>query len=243
MKSFLGKESPIPLYYQLKTHILAQIETGELAPGQMLPSERQLQEQYGISRATVRQAVTELVNEGLLERRQGIGTVVALRKISPQLMQLTSFSEDMHGRSFTPGSVTLEVKHVVPPTVVSQSLGLNSAEPIQSVYRLRMADKEPIGLQRLYVPPWLNIPDSAMENLVSYYALLESRFGVTVRRAREYLNARNATASEARHLHIRAGRALINVQRVSYDAEDRPIEFVEFVYRGDRYMYDLTLYR
>lgn len=243
MNSVIGKDSPLPLYYQLKTHILDLIAAGELQPGQMLPSERQLQEQHEISRATVRQALTELVNEGVLERKQGIGTVVARKKIAPQLLKLTSFTEDMRGRGFTPGSVTLELAHTAPPAYVRDALKLGGHETIQSIYRLRLADDEPIGLQLLYVPPWLGLSDKELADLGSFYQLLKEKCGIEVVRAHEYLNARNATAREARYLHIKAGRALINVERVSYDSKDWPVEYVQFVYRADRYVYDLTLYR
>jgi len=238
-----GKASPLPLYYRLKTHILAQIRAGTYAPGQMLPSERQLQEEHAVSRATVRQALTELVNEGVLERRQGVGTIVAAPKIAPQLFKLTSFSEDMRSRGLTPGSVTLDVQHVTPAPAVQEKLALADASPIQFVLRLRLADDKPIGVQRLYVPPWLALSDEQLRQVRSYYAMIEASNGLTVLRAHELLNAKNASASEARLLGIRRGQALINVERVSYDAQDRPIEYVEFVYRADRYQYAINLYR
>jgi GntR family transcriptional regulator len=243
MNTGVGKDSPIPLYYQLKTRILEAIAAGEYSPGQMLPSERELQESFGISRATVRQALTELVNEHVLERRQGIGTVVAPKRIAPQLLKLTSFSEDMRGRGHTAGARTLELALVPPPAAVRERLQLPPGELVWSVFRLRLADEEPVGIQLLYVPPWLGLSEHDLETMSSFYRLLETKCGVSVQRAHELLNARNATAREAKLLQVKSGSALINVERVSYDDRERPVEHVFFVYRADRYVYELTLYR
>lgn len=243
MQTSVGKDSPLPLYYQLKTHILESISAGEYAPGQMLPSERELQERFGVSRATVRQALAELVNEGVLERRQGIGTIVAPKRIAPQLLRLTSFTEDMRGRGHAAGSQTLTASCVAPPPNVRERLMLAPGESVWEVYRLRLADGEPIGLQQLYVPAWLGLDEQDFLQMTSYYRLLESKSGVTVQWGHELLNARTATAREARLLQTKTGSALINVERVSYDQQERPVEHVFFVYRADRYVYDLTLYR
>lgn len=241
--SLLGKTSRLPLYYQLKQRLLDAIERGQFAAGQLLPSERQLQEQYAISRATVRQALSELVIEGVLERQQGIGTRVARRRIAPLHLKLTSFSEEMSTRGLTPGSTLLELAEVPAPARVQERLALELAARLWMVYRLRLADGEPIGLQRLYVPPWLGFGSDDLRTAQSYYGLLARQRQLEVVHAHEFLNARNATAAEARHLSVRPGAALINVQRVAYDLHNRPLEYVELVYRGDRYTYDLTLFR
>jgi GntR family transcriptional regulator len=239
----LGRENPLPLYYQLKQHIIEQIARGELTPGQMLPSERQYQEMLSVSRATVRQALNELVNDGYLERQQGVGTIVARKKIAPQLLRLTSFSEDMRSRGFSPGSVTLKIEQSLPSSQVRKIYQLSGDTPICSVYRLRHADGDPIGLQRLYLPPWLSFTDDDLLNMNSYYRLLEERFNLSVDHAHEILTAKNATPQEAELLKIASGQALLYIERSSYDKEDRILEFVQFVYRADRYQYELMLYR
>ena len=109
MKFVLNKNTPIPLYYQLKQWIIEQIERGDLKPGDVIPSERELSEEFEISRMTVRQALTELVNEGKLVRERGKGTFVAEPKISQDLFRLTSFSEDMKSCGMTPGASVIDV--------------------------------------------------------------------------------------------------------------------------------------
>lgn len=239
----LGRNNPLPLYYQLKQHIIEQIAHGELKPGQMLPSERQYQETLSVSRATVRQAFSELVNEGYLERQQGVGTVVARKKIAPQLLRLTSFSEDMRSRGFTPGSETLKIEQSLPSPQVRKIYQIAQNTPIRSVYRLRYADGDPIGLQRLFLPPWLPLTDDELLHMTSYYNLLEERFHLSIDHAHETLSARGATPQEAELLKIAHGQALLYIERSSYDKEDQVLEFVQFVYRADRYQYELMLYR
>lgn len=243
MEFTLEKDETLPLYYQLKKHILELIQRGELLPGQMLPSEREFQEMLSISRATVRQALNELVSEGYLERHQGVGTVVAHKKITPQLLKLTSFSEDMRARGFEPGSITLRVEQVFPPFRMCEVFGISREMLVRSVYRLRLANNEPVGLQRLYIPPWIPALVDDLLHVTSYYQLLEQRFNITIDHAMETLTARNATAQEAELLKVAEGLAVLYIERTSFDKEDRAIEYVEFMYRADRYQYELRLYR
>lgn len=239
----IGRDNPLPLYYQLKMQMMEQIATGELVEGQILPSEHMFMKTYGISRATIRQAFNELVNEGLLERKQGVGTFVAHKKIQPEINKLTSFSEDMLARGLQPGSMVLKVENLVPPSYVREGLGLAPDQSVWSVYRLRLGNNEPIGTQHLYIPPWITIDPADLLNLVSYYKLIEEKFGVKLARGKETLTAKNATQREAELLHTEPGRPLLTINRIAYDEQDRIIEYVEFVYRADRFQYQLSLYR
>ncbi|HEX7975851.1 MAG TPA: GntR family transcriptional regulator [Anaerolineales bacterium] len=237
------RENPLPLYYQLKMQIVDQIKSGDLAEGKMLPSEHMYQKEFGISRATVRQAFSELENEGFLERRQGIGTFVARIKVAPEINKLTSFTDDMLSRGLKPGSVVLKFEKIIPPASVLENLGLEAEIPVWSVYRLRLADDEPMGLQILYIPPWLDIQAEDIASLVSYYKLLNDKLGLDVMRGHETLTARSATSREAELLQIEPNGPVLYIQRLSYDEQDKPVEYVEFIYRADRYQYHLSLYR
>lgn len=108
--STIVRKSPLPRYYQLKEIMREKIRSGEWKPGDLIPSERELGEQYGISRMTARQAITELVNEGLFYREQGKGTFVSRRKITQQLIHLTGFTEDMKARGQQPGTRVLSAE-------------------------------------------------------------------------------------------------------------------------------------
>jgi GntR family transcriptional regulator len=239
----IGRNNPLPLYYQLKMQIIEQLDRGELAEGQILPSEHSYQLKFGISRATIRQAFNELENEGILERRQGVGTFVSRKKIAPEINKLTSFSEDMLSRGFEPGSIVLQIEEMTAPPSVRESLNLSPYATVWSVSRLRLADNEPMGIHNLFIPPWLNIQGEDLASLVSYYKLLEDKRGLRVVRGEETLTAKIATDREAELLKIEPCRPLLFIKRVSYDTENRPLEYVEFVYRADRYQYHLSLYR
>ena len=239
----IGRDNPLPLYYQLKRQIIEQLDQGELVEGQILPSEHSYMGKFGISRATIRQAFCELENEGILERRQGVGTFISRKKIAPEINKLTSFSEDMLSRGLKPGSVVLQIEKMVAPPSVRESLNLSPSAMVWSISRLRLADNEPMGIHNLFIPPWLNIQEEDIANLVSYYQMLEDKLGLKVVRGQETLTAKIATDQEAELLKIEPFRPLLFIKRVSYDTENRLLEYVEFVYRADRYQYHLSLYR
>ena len=152
MPYMLNKNTPIPLYYQLKQWVIEQIERGDLKPGDVIPSERELSERFEISRMTVRQALLELVIEGKLVREKGKGTYVASPKINQGLLKLTSFSEDMLSRGMKPGAqvVDVSVKPVFPS--ILQKLGMNPDDKLLVVTRLRMANDKPMALESTHLP-------------------------------------------------------------------------------------------
>jgi len=237
----LNQSDHVPLYFQIKNVIAEQIREGRLASGELLPSEHALMQMFNVSRATIRQALGELEIEGLIERRQGVGTFVKAKKIEPEIIKLTSFSEDMKSRGFKPGSKTIEVENILPDGQIMNYLGLSAKTPVWCVRRLRFANDEPIGLQYLYIPPWVEIDPQELMNLQSYYELL-SRKGIKLAHASELLIARNATKREAELLNIKAGRSLLVADRITYDTHNVCVEYVQFIYRADRYQYRLTLY-
>ena len=239
----LSHNSPIALYHQLKDLLLEEILSGNQKEGDKIPPEYVLQEQFGISRATVRQALAELEREGYIERKQGVGTIVCRQKIRPRIMELTSFSEDMRARGLKPGSVTLSLNFMLPPQVVRERLKLKPGEKVWLVRRLRLANDEAVGLHSLYIPPTLEFAPRDLENMSSYYTLLSERHGIEPLYADEILSARNATKEEADLLGIQEGSAILTVDRTTYRLEDQPMEFVRIAYRADRYEYDIALYR
>ncbi len=239
----ITRNYPVPLYYQIKQQIIDQISSGELLEGQKLPSEHTYQQVLQVSRATVRQALNVLENEGFLERRQGIGTFIARRKIVPEINKLTSFSEDMQARGLVPDSRILGIQKVIPHDTIRKRLNMQPGERAWLVKRLRLADQEPMALQQLYIPPWIYLTKKDLEQMESYYQTLEKQKGLTVLQAQETLMARRVTAHEAAILDIEPGSPVLFIRRLSFDKQSRPVEYVEIVYRSDRYQYQLSLYR
>ena len=239
----LHRDGAAPLYRQLRQAILDQLVLEQSAPGDKLPTERELQERYRVSRATVRNALDLLERQGYVVRAQGVGTLVARAKIEPDISQLTSFTEDLAAKGMRAGSTTLDVALVRPPPPAREHFGLSDADRVWYVQRLRSADGEPVGIHDLYLPPTLEFAPQALQNMASYYALLHERHGIEPVRAVESFTAKTADSHQAALLNVSEGAALLAIQRVTYDAGDRAIEYVDFIYRADRYEYRVELRR
>jgi GntR family transcriptional regulator len=134
------RHSPIPRYHQLKEILRERVRTGEWKPGDLIPSERELGETYGISRMTARQAITELVNEGVFFREQGKGTFVTRNKITQQLMTLTGFTEDISARGQLPSTQVLSARMDVADAETIERLRLQPDDPVFCLQRLSSRD-------------------------------------------------------------------------------------------------------
>lgn len=232
----------MPRYSQIKRHLLDAIESGQLRPGDRVPSERELTEQFAVSRMTARHALRDLETMGYLYRLQGKGTFVAHPKLEQQLARLTSFTEDMRLRGMEPGARVLSVAEMPAGARVARALGVSEAEPVYRLERLRLADGQPMALEVSHVlasacPGFLDVN---FEN-ESLYRILRERFGIVLVRATQSLEAVPASPYEAEILRVREEAPLLLLERVSYDAAGRAVEFVRSFYRSDRYRFTTEL--
>lgn len=234
----LQKGLPIPLYYQIKTRLLEQIEAGQLKPGDRVPSERELTERYGVSRMTARQALVELETQGCLVRAQGKGTFVATPKFEQPLAMLTSFTEDMRRRGLEAGARVLSAGEMPAGRRVAQALSIVETAPVYRMERLRLAGGEPMALETSHLDasrfPGLLEHDVERRSL---YAILREVYGTHLVRATQSLEAVPADSLQAEILHVRDGTPLMLMERISRDQHDRPVEMVRSYYRGDRYRF------
>jgi len=227
----LDLEAPTPLYLQLKAAIEEKIQSGALAPGEALPSERTLAEALGVSRLTVRRALDELVAGGLLVRRQGSGTYVA-RRVEQPLSVLTGFSEDMRARGMEPGSRWLKREKGTATPAEALALSLPPGAAVVRLVRVRTADGTPMAVERAVVPArFLPDPGAVGDSL---YAALRRR-GHVPARALERLRAVALAEREAGMLGLAPGAPALYIERVSYLEDGSPLEFTRSHYRGDRY--------
>jgi GntR family transcriptional regulator len=239
----LDKHAPVPLYHQLKEVLASRIVTGEWKPGAQLPSERELCDSYAISRITVRQAIAELVNEGRLTRDQGRGTFVAPERITQHLTHLTGFTHDMRARKRRPGAKVLRCARVDAESHVAQALKLRGREPsVVLIKRLRMADGEPLAVEIAHLDA-VRCGGLIEHDLhdKSLYALLTSAFTITPARAEQSMTAIACPAAEARLLGVKAHSPVLHILRTTFDQNDRPFEYVESFYRGDKYTFHAEL--
>ena len=235
------RERGLPLYLQLKRMIKAQIQDGRLAPGDRVPSERELSDQFGMSRMTARQALIELVREGLLYREQGRGTFVAAQKVSQGLLTVTSFTEDMHSRGIVPSSVVLSLTTQSPSMPERERLRLDLGEQMVCIRRLRLGDGRPMALEEASLPQFMA---DGIEHYDlahgSLYTFLKSRH-IELQGAHQTLEAILADEEQATLLAVPPGAPLLLLERLSYDQLGRPAEFVRAVYRADRYRFYVEL--
>ncbi|MDH7475766.1 MAG: GntR family transcriptional regulator [Anaerolineae bacterium] len=237
----ISRNHPLPLYYQLMEGLRRRIEEGEWKPGDLIPSERELSETYGISRMTVRQALAELVNDGLLRRDQGRGTFVAKPKIRKQLSRLTSFTEDMRARGKQASAQVLRLEIVPARPKVADVLQIEVEQRVVLVERLRLADGEPVGIERSHLS-FNGCEILLQEDLSgSLYQVLSQRFGLIPTQAQEEIEASACGPREAQVLGIQENEPVLLIRRRTLDQDGHPFEYVESTYRGDNYIFSVEL--
>jgi DNA-binding GntR family transcriptional regulator len=231
--------SPIPLYYQVATRLEQMIESGQLPVGSRLENELDLSDQLGVSRPTMRRAISYLVERGLLVRRRGVGTQVVQPKVR-RPVELSSLHDDLSKTGRTPRTEVLgfEVRPVT--DVMAHALGVADGTLATHLERLRYADDEPLAIMRNVVPTSvLNLRLEELEQ-AGLYQLLRAA-GCEPRMATEQIGARAATPGEARTLKERRGAPLLTMSRTAWDAAGRVIEHGDHVYRAGHYSFEISL--
>lgn len=238
------ERTSIPIYSRIRSHLLEAIERGQMKPGDRVPSERELTEQFSVSRMTARQALQELETQGYLHRIQGKGTFVTEPKINQTLTGLTSFTEDMRRRGMQPGAVVLAVEEVTAGRRVAEALEIDPADSVFRLERLRLANGEPMALEACHIAT-RTAPGLIGSNFEqhSLYEILRERYGIRLRAATQSLEAVAAREYEATMLQVREGAPLLLIERISTDAAEHKVEFVRSLYRGDRYRFMAELRR
>lgn len=232
------RKSPLPRYYQLKEIMREKIRSGEWKPGDLIPSERELGEQYGISRMTARQAITELVNEGLFYREQGKGTFVSRHKITQQLINLTGFTEDMKARGQRAGSRVISAQMIPADDDLAERLRVKPGVPVFRLQRLRLADDEPLAIEISNLS-FIGCERLLAEDLEknSLYRLLEDKYGLPLLEAEQELEAGLVGVEESELLAVPAGSAALFIRRTTYTERDQPIEYAKSIYCGNKYIF------
>lgn len=238
------RNSPVPRYHQLKEILRERIRTGEWKPGDLIPSERELSETYGISRMTARQSITELVNEGVFYREQGRGTFVAQNRITQQLLRLTGFTEDIRARGQRPATQVLSGEMWPADEITAERLRIQEGQPVFRLQRLRLADDEPLALEESHLnfPGCENLADEDLENN-SLYQLLETKYGIPLMEAEQELEAGLAGEEESATIQIPVGSPVLHTRRTTYTDRNRPIEYATSVYRAEKYTFYTRLQR
>ncbi|SNX97258.1 transcriptional regulator, GntR family [Geodermatophilus sabuli] len=234
----IDRSSPTPLYFQLSQAMERAISDGSLPAGSKLENELLLAQHYGLSRPTVRRAVQELVDKGLLVRKRGVGTQV----IQPHVrrsVELTSLYDDLARGGETPSTEVLSLERVPAPADVAAELDVAPDEAVVALRRLRRTHGEPLAILTNYLPARFE-PTVAELTERGLYQYLRGQ-GVHLRVAHQRIGARLARADEARLLEEPPRSALLTMQRTAFDDKGAPVEHGRHVYRASRYDFETTL--
>ena len=221
--------SATPLYLQLARFLAEEVRAGRYETHEALPSERALSESLALSRVTTRKAIDQLTLQGLIVRRPGSGNYIAPR-IEQALSRLTSFSEDLRARGYSPSSKWLSREITTATDEEAEILRLPRGAKVARLKRLRIGDDTVMALEECVLPAAVLPKPATLEG--SLYEYLETRRSAPVR-AQEKIQAINATAQLARHLRVPTGRAVLFIQRVSYLASGEPLEVTCAYCRSD----------
>jgi GntR family transcriptional regulator len=243
LMSTLNRTDGVALYVQVRETLREQMESGLLKPGERLPSEEELAAQFGVSRMTVRQGVSDLTDEGLLYRRRGIGTFVTQFHVERDHNRLTDFFETARAEGFK-AEVKLLSREVIPAKLmIANELGLQENEPVVRIQSLRLAGNVPVTIYDEYVPYKLR-PELLTEDLRSRAAwqILEES-GLVIKRAVQVIEARGADEEIAILLDIEEDLPILFKNRVIYAEDGSPVEVILCHNHGNMYAAKMILMR
>ena len=232
----IDKQSRLPLYFQLEELIKKAISTGELKPGDMIPTEWEIIDYFKLSRTTVRQALSDLVNENLLYRKKGIGTFVSKPKIDLQYMgNMVSYNEQITSMGLTPSTKVLKFEVITADELLAKEMGLSKGDKVIELVRLRFADEEPIAVVQSYLPYDLchEILDVDMERN-SLYQILSGQKNTTVVLVERVVEAMIVSREDSKLLNVEKGFPVQSFLNKAYNGEGRVLEYCSSRYRGDR---------
>lgn len=237
----IDRNSPFPLYYQLKTILLEKIHSGAWEIGGLIPSENQLQNDYDVSRTTIRQTLSELVVEGYLVRKRGKGTFIAEPKVTYNPAKQFELNEYMQAQGVVLGWQMMDSAWVEASEPIAAILGLREHSEVWRIRRLRLADKRPIGYHISYLPKSIvqYIDERCLEAgqsldyLKPYPKLQETQLQRT-------LEATIADKLDMDWLDAAPNTAILQLERVLSSSDKQPIELLVARFRGDRFKYQIT---
>jgi GntR family transcriptional regulator len=237
---YVDKKSPIPVYYQLKNIILKKIQSGEFAEGGLIPSERDLGENLNISRMTVRQALNQLVSEGVLYREKGRGTFVTKSKIEQR--NIMSFSDTVTLKGLVPTTKVLHFSKEDAAEDIKNILDLKVDEKVYIIKRLRLANSIPVGIEEHFIPEKY-CPDLEKFDLTaSLYKLIKEEYTYAISYVDNIIEASKPSKEEKEQLNLSTNIPVLKIAGINYTQSDLKLFYERSVYRSDEYKYNVRVY-
>lgn len=241
----INKDIPVPYYYQIAQVLREAIEDADIDQRQgeiALPSEAELCGFFQVTRGTVRHALQTLEQEGLIYREKGRGTFLRRQRLELDLTHLCSTTEDLKIRGWMPAVRVLSLVEVLARPHIRRALGISEQTKVWEIYRLRLANGEPISLQWSYIPTDLT-PQLGQEDLThSLYYILKDKYGILLRTAHQFIRTRAATTDEAELLEVAEGTPVFVIDRTTHDQNGLAVEHLNSLWRGDRYDLRVALF-
>ena len=228
-----------PIYIKIHNQLRENIEDGKWKVGEKIPAERELAGQFNVSRMTLRQAIQELVDEGILERRVGSGTFVANRKVQERMSGVTSFTDLMKSLGKVPSSTTISYQLTIPSQVEIEKLDLKEGDQVVRMERIRSGNDVPICFEVATIPASLVKGLSKEEVTTSFWETLEHKAHLYPGHAVQHISATKANERIATYLNVKRGDPLLRMTQLSYLQDGTPFEYVHTQYVGSRFEFVL----
>ncbi|MBP2641512.1 MAG: hypothetical protein H6Q66_2463 [Firmicutes bacterium] len=241
----ISKNSPVPLHYQLKNILQETIRNGDWAVGDLFPTDKELMQKYNLSSTTVRRAISDLVQEGWLERIAGKGTFLKRKAVEETLGRLTGFFEEMARQGYVPSAEILQISFVtITPEEIEKHprLSLFAGQKMVSIEKVQSIDGKPIVYLVCYWPQEYGEKiakcDLTREGI---YQIVDRDLKILLTRAEQTIYAGVANQESSKLLHVKKGFPVLMTERVTY-ANETPVEYSYNIYRADQYRYNVILH-
>jgi GntR family transcriptional regulator len=237
-------DSALPYYAQVRDALRQRILDGSMEPHQKMPSESQLITSFGVSRITIRRALQELENEGLIFGISGKGTFVSKPKSFQDLTHLQSFGEAMQPHGYETFSKVISLKELRPSDLVVEKLGLGKNGKVAEIKRVRYLNRDPVSVETSYFPHAIG-RRLIKEDLASkdIFLILENDFGLVLHEAELVVGAHLADELQARLLGVEPGSPMLHIERLTSAVDGKPVSFEHLYHRGDSFRYKVKVAR
>jgi GntR family transcriptional regulator len=236
-------QSPLPLYVQIRDSLRRQILDGTYQVHERLPSENDMMNVFGVSRITIRQALRDLHNEGLVFSAQGKGTFVSKPKAVQNVQRLEGFGEAMAAQGYEASARVLSIQQLKAPKAVAASLDLQPGDEVIEVKRVRYLNRSPVCIENSYFPMDIGRRMFSLDLSGDIFPMLENLFGIPLGGADISLDSILADDEAQQYLSIKTGEAILRVERLTHNRDGRPIDFEYLCYRGDSFKYQFRIDR
>src|SRR5690554_5747722 len=239
----MAEHPPLPLYVQIRDRLRRDILDGTYQVHERLPSENEMMGVFGVSRITIRQALRDLHNEGLVFSAQGKGTFVSKPKAVQNVQRLEGFGEAMAAQGYEASARVLSIQQLKAPKAVVAALDLQPGEDTIEVKRVRYLNRSPVCIENSYFPMDIGRRMFGLDLSGDIFPMLENLFGIPLGGADISLDAIMADDEAQQYLNLKTGEAILRVERLTHNRDGRPIDFEYLCYRGDSFKYQFRIDR